>query len=111
MIDSSDPFGLASPSLQTHHIPKLSTLAWVHCGGGRHVLELMGGGFVTIEPVEGKWSVTMTPKLPSFQDGAPRRGSPFARVQQIAFAEDAERAVRTADAYVERRVPRDLLKS
>lgn len=110
MVDVSDPFGLASTPAQVH-IPALSPLAWVYCGGGRHVLELMGGGFVTIEPAEGMWSVTMTPKLPRFESGAPRRGSPYARVQQLAYADDEERAVRTADAYVERRVGRVLIQS
>lgn len=109
MIDSSDPFGLSSSSPPTSHIPALSPLAWVHCGGGRYILELMGAGHVTVEPVERQWSVSFTPKLPVWDaDGRAKRGSPYARVQQLAYADDAERAVRTADAFVERRSKREI---
>jgi ATP-dependent helicase IRC3 len=107
LVDISDPFALQTP--KHVHIPTLSQLSWVHCGQGKYVLELMGGGHVTIEPLGDKWSVSMTPKLPRI-DGAPRKGSPFGRVIQLAYAEDAERAVRTADAYVERRVARTAFK-
>ncbi|BEJ13358.1 hypothetical protein CspHIS471_0305320 [Cutaneotrichosporon sp. HIS471] len=107
LVDVSDPFALKAPNHV--HIPALSQLAWFHCGGGKCVLELMGGGHVTIEPIEEKWSVSFTPKLPRI-GGAPRRGSPFGRVQQLAFADDANRAVRTADAYVERRVTHNTLR-
>lgn len=107
LVDVSDPFALKAP--RQAHIPAVSQLAWVHCGQGKHVLELMGGGHVTIEPIEDKWSVSFTPKLPRI-GGAPRRGSPYGRVQQLAYADDAERAVRTADAYVERRVARNSLR-
>ncbi|BEI90319.1 uncharacterized protein CcaverHIS019_0303890 [Cutaneotrichosporon cavernicola] len=107
LVDVSDPFALKAPNHV--HIPALSQLAWFHCGGGKCVLELMGGGHITIEPIEEKWSVSFTPKLPRI-GGAPRRGSPFGRVQQLAFADDADRAVRTADAYVERRLTRNTLR-
>ncbi|GMK56632.1 hypothetical protein CspeluHIS016_0304720 [Cutaneotrichosporon spelunceum] len=107
LVDVSDPFGLKGP--RHVHIPALSQLAWVHCGGGKHILELMGSGHITIEPTEDKWSVSFTPKLPRI-GGAPRRGSPYGRVQQLAYADDAERAVRTADAYVERRVGHSSLR-
>lgn len=106
-MDVSDPFALKAPAQV--HIPSLSQLAWVHCGGGKHILDLMGGGHITIEPVEGKWSVGFTPKLPRI-GGEPRRGSPYGRTQQLAYADDAERAVRTADAYAERRLARTSLQ-
>ncbi|KLT45993.1 P-loop containing nucleoside triphosphate hydrolase protein [Cutaneotrichosporon oleaginosum] len=107
MVDISDPFALKSP--KQVHIPALSHLSWVHCGQGKHVLELMGSGHLTIEPIDDKWSVSLTPKLPRI-GGVPRRGSPYGRVVQLAYADDAERAVRTADAYVERRMARNSLQ-
>lgn len=68
-----------------------------------------GSGYILIEPAEGPglWSITYRHRLPAEL----RRQSMYSRVQQIAQAEDLERALQTADKWVEKKMGRDVMAS
>jgi ATP-dependent helicase IRC3 len=46
--DEDDPFAIASEKLG--HINEMSGFQWVGCGDGIYVIELVGKGFIRIEP-------------------------------------------------------------
>jgi ATP-dependent helicase IRC3 len=50
--DYENPFSLVDQSSGAPHIAKLSSNAWVGCGGEIYVLECLGKGHIRIEPVE-----------------------------------------------------------
>jgi ATP-dependent helicase IRC3 len=51
-IDYENPFSLVDQSSGAPHIAKLSSNAWVGCGGDIYVLECLGKGHIRIEPLE-----------------------------------------------------------
>ena len=51
-VDYENPFSFARSSDGAPHVSKLSTYAWVGCGGDVYVLECLGKGYIRIEPVE-----------------------------------------------------------
>ena len=50
--DYENPFALVHESSGAPHIAKLSSNAWVGCGGDVYVLECLGKGHIRIERVE-----------------------------------------------------------
>lgn len=70
---------------------------------------MAGNGYMLVEPANGpgSWSITYRHKLPAEL----RRQSIYSRVQQIAQADDLERALQTADKWVEKRMGRDVAAS
>lgn len=50
--DYEDPFSLVDESSGAPHVSKLSSNAWVGCGGDVYVLECMGKGHIRIEPAK-----------------------------------------------------------
>lgn len=61
---------------------------------------------MTVQPVDTKWSVAFVMKLP--HEMATR--SPYARPQQVAYADSLDRALETADKFAEKRVGMELYK-
>lgn len=53
-IDYNDPFSFVEQSYGAPHVQKLSSYAWVGCGGDVYVLECLGKGFIRVEPVQDK---------------------------------------------------------
>ena len=48
--DEDDPFAIASDSQKLGHINAMSGFQWVDCGDEIFVIELVGKGFIRIEP-------------------------------------------------------------
>ncbi|RXK37471.1 hypothetical protein M231_05294 [Tremella mesenterica] len=104
-IDNEDPFGLSSRS----YIPvkRMSTNAWVYCGKDKYALELMGNhGWISIERQEDEdtWCITYRRKLSRYS----KSRIPFARPIIVAYADDLERAMKSADAFAEKKLGREL---
>jgi ATP-dependent helicase IRC3 len=62
-IDYEHPFSLIHESSGAPHIAKMSSNAWVGCGGDVYILECLGKGHIRIESVEGKPFISFTPIL------------------------------------------------
>ena len=63
-IDYEDPWSFTHNSSGAPHIRKLSQNAWVGCGGDVYLLELLGKGYIRIEPVEATDEGPYTSGLP-----------------------------------------------
>lgn len=42
LVDCDDPFNLSAPKSGMAVTERLSNNAWVHCGNGKHILEMLG---------------------------------------------------------------------
>lgn len=42
LVDCDDPFNLSTPTSTAVVTEKLSNNAWVHCGQGKYILEMLG---------------------------------------------------------------------
>ncbi|KAL1410248.1 putative ATP-dependent helicase IRC3 [Vanrija albida] len=106
-VDSDDPFRLREESAPV--VARMTPNAWVACGRGRYILEMMGLGYLAIEATTGsQWSIAFVQKLPR-ELVAPGR-SPYGRKQHIAMADDIQRAFETADQFASRRAGLEVAK-
>ncbi|KAK8861366.1 hypothetical protein IAR55_002185 [Kwoniella newhampshirensis] len=104
-IDVDDPFHIASHTRPI--INRVSKNAWVACGKTKYILELIGNGYISIDPgTIGAWAITFRPSIPT--GVLTNTKSPFGRVRVVGHADDLERALQTADKYAERIVGREL---
>ncbi|WWD16731.1 hypothetical protein CI109_101162 [Kwoniella shandongensis] len=104
-IDEDDPFRIASSTRPI--VDKASKNAWVVCGKTKYILELIGNGYISIDPgIIGAWAITFRPSIPS--GILTNTKSPFGRVRVVGHADDLERALQTADKYAERTLGREL---
>jgi ATP-dependent helicase IRC3 len=110
-VDFDDPFNFFDGASGAPHLAGLSPNAWVGCGGDVFVLELLGRGHVRVERVadageEGSPAFKGY-YVPAALDKGTARGlkiSPFLRARQVLTADDLRTALRSCDAYVEKKV-------
>ena len=119
--DHDDPFEMLDVSDKGGHIYSLSPLAWVACGNGIYVLELLRKGYIRIEPngmcnaFDNKVNIepledSMTHYVASWahvSEGA----SPFLRSRALLTADDLAEAVEGADNYIAQRIFRNIRTS
>ena len=124
--DHDDPFEVLDVSDKGGHIYSLSPLAWVACGNGIYVLELLKKGYIRIEP-NGMCNAfgnqvkiepledSMTHYVASFTPASwahrSEGTSPFLRSRALLTAEDLAEAVEGADNYVAQRIFRNIRTS
>ncbi|KAL7419799.1 putative ATP-dependent helicase IRC3 [Cryptotrichosporon argae] len=108
-IDSDDPFRV---SPQGRALAQMTENAWVACGRGKYILELMGVGFLSIDQTApDRFTIAFVLKLPAEPERPRTRArSPYAARKHVGDAETLERALAGADAYAVRRVGRDVAK-
>jgi ATP-dependent helicase IRC3 len=107
------------------HIYGLSPLAWVACGNGIYVLELLKKGHIRIEPnnlcnslddevtepLEASMAHYVATFSPASWVNTSGGASPFLRSRVLLFAENLAAAVKGADSYVEQRIFRNIRTS
>lgn len=86
---------LIEDTSEERYIRGISPFAWVGVGHGKYILTTNSGSYLTVEPVDSRFVIKFTQKLPAGM----KSKSPFARPRTVAEAEDFEHAVRAADTY------------
>ena len=116
--DHEDPFHRADD--EGRHIYSLSPLAWVPCGNGKYVLELLKKGHIRIVPDGMHTTLAIRLKLNCFEESEKNRytawftpasfhnksegAPPLLRSRALLKAANLAEAVRGADTYATRRV-------
>ncbi|WVQ78706.1 hypothetical protein IAT38_000793 [Cryptococcus sp. DSM 104549] len=98
-VDQDDPFSLRGGNKVV--LEKASRNSWVACGPHKYVLELLGNGALVISSKTGKeYEIVFRPAaVRSIEPG----GKPtFRPTIDVGLAPDLERALATADKYIER---------
>ncbi|KAJ3551331.1 hypothetical protein NM688_g4763 [Phlebia brevispora] len=102
--DVPDPSRSGAP-----HVRRLSTYAWVGCGGDVYILECLGRGYIRIEPSandggEARYVAIYTPATLPAQTAFTLKISPFQRNRHILTAKTLSDAVKGADTYAKMKV-------
>ncbi|KAJ7596983.1 P-loop containing nucleoside triphosphate hydrolase protein [Mycena floridula] len=108
--DYDDPFSFIHKSSGAPHIAKMSSNAWVGCGGNVYVLECLGKGFIRIEPVKSTdaipehYAAHFTPSAMDKGTARTLKVSPFYARRKVLTAQTLEDAVKGCDTYASKKV-------
>ncbi|KDQ63526.1 hypothetical protein JAAARDRAFT_120193 [Jaapia argillacea MUCL 33604] len=110
-VDHENPFSLVDHASGAPHISKLSSHAWVGCGGDVYVLECLGKGHIRIEPLKGEngareshFQAHFTPTMVDKGTAHTLKIPMFARNRKVLTAETLSDAIRGCDTYATTKV-------
>ncbi|KAI6153633.1 P-loop containing nucleoside triphosphate hydrolase protein [Pisolithus tinctorius] len=108
-IDYEDPFAFVDNFSGAPHVLKLTSNAWVGCGGDVYVLECLGRGYVRIEPfvAEGdpaRYRATFTEATMDGSSARAMKLSPYMRKRVIMTSDSLSNIFKGCDTYVARKV-------
>ncbi|KIJ38480.1 hypothetical protein M422DRAFT_33262 [Sphaerobolus stellatus SS14] len=115
-VDYENPFALVHEASGSPHIRKLSSNAWVACGGEVYVLECLRKGHIRIEhlpdndPSKGQptfqahFTATIFPEMASGPAAKAPKPALFRRSRKILTASSLADAVRGCDTYAKEQV-------